>query len=196
MDSPAQSTSTGGRSAVVEGLTNGRSYVFQVQAYNSQLVTGGTAQVTATPTDLCNLSEAPGKPTNLRVQTGDGWARLCWDGVDNDACVDQYRVSTSRIDSPDFRTSSDGKISRGACANVTELLSGAKYRFSVTPASVARGLGQAASVTAEVGTSAAAQNGWTCRSLEGCAPNRGAFCNCGAVGRRGDCRAPAMMDVD
>lgn len=40
-----QSTSTGGFSAVVDGLTNGRNYRFRVQAYNAKFLRGGEAQV-------------------------------------------------------------------------------------------------------------------------------------------------------
>ncbi|KXZ42697.1 hypothetical protein GPECTOR_124g497 [Gonium pectorale] len=196
---PAQSTSTSGRSAAVEGLANGRPYVFAVQAYNSGYRAGGTAEVTATPSDRCDASAAPGEPTNVRVQTGDGWARLCWDGVKNDACVDEYRLSAKLLSGPDFRTSNDGKISKGGCANITGLQTDAKYSFTVLPYSTGRGAGAPASVSAVVGAAAAAQNGWTCKSVNGCAPNRGGRCNsggCEGVARRGECGVPAMVDVD
>ncbi len=35
----------------------------------------------------------PGSPIGLRVQPGSGTARVCWDGVDNNACVDEYRCA-------------------------------------------------------------------------------------------------------
>lgn len=34
---------------------------------------------------------APGHILNLRVQPGNAMAQICWDGVDNDACIDEYR---------------------------------------------------------------------------------------------------------
>jgi hypothetical protein len=33
----------------------------------------------------------PGAPTGLLVTPGDSMAQMCWDGVANNACVDQYR---------------------------------------------------------------------------------------------------------
>lgn len=48
-------------------------------------------QVISAPSDRCDPNSAPGRPINVRVQPFDGGARLCWDGVDGDQCVDQYR---------------------------------------------------------------------------------------------------------
>eukprot|EP00198_Chlamydomonas_reinhardtii_P003519 XP_001692855.1 predicted protein [Chlamydomonas reinhardtii] len=127
-----QSTSTSARSAVVEGLMNGRTYAFAVQAYASKYLGGGTAKVLATPSDRCDPSVAPGNPTNLRVQGLDNAARVCWDGVGNDACVDEWRLSAVLVSGPAFRDANGGssgaqqKISKGACANVTGLVNDAK----------------------------------------------------------------------
>ncbi len=37
------------------------------------------------------LQIPPGKPVGLYITPGSGMAQLCWLGVDNDACVDEYR---------------------------------------------------------------------------------------------------------
>ncbi|KAG2426865.1 hypothetical protein HYH02_014718 [Chlamydomonas schloesseri] len=199
-----QSTSTSARSAVVEGLLNGRTYSFS--AYASKYLGGGTAKVLATPSDRCDPSVAPGNPTNLRVQGLDTAARVCWDGVSNDACVDEWRLSAVLVSGPAFRSANDGssgaqqKISRGACANVTGLVNDAKYKFSVLGYSKQHGEGAAGAVTAQVGALSAASNGWVCNSMDGCHPDRPGLClsggGCDAVKRMGQCYAPAMQDVD
>ncbi|KAG2422680.1 hypothetical protein HXX76_015844 [Chlamydomonas incerta] len=201
-----QSTSTSARSAVVEGLLNGRTYAFAVQAYASKYLGGGTAKVLATPSDRCDPAVAPGNPTNLRVQGLDGAARVCWDGVSNDACVDEWRLSAVLVSGPAFRDASGGssgaqqKISKGACANVTGLVNDARYKFSVQGYSKARGEGAAGAMTAQVGATSAASNGWACNSMDGCHPDRPGLCSsgggCDAVKRMGQCYAPAMQDVD
>ncbi|PNG99625.1 hypothetical protein TSOC_014593, partial [Tetrabaena socialis] len=197
----AQSTATSGYKAVVDGLSNGKLYTFTVQAYSSKFMTGGVAQVSATPSDLCVSTARPGKPTNVRVQTWDGGARLCWDGVDNDACVDEYRLSATVLDGPGFRSSPGGrKISKGGCANITGLVNDVKYQFSVVPYAQSYGEGVTGSVSAVVGAAAAGRNGWKCKSVEGCHPSRPGLCSagggCPAVRRMGQCGVPAMSDVD
>lgn len=58
-------------------------------------------------------------------------SQVCWDGVDNDGCVDEYRVSAAKQSSAaGFRSSDDGDkaISKGACVNVTRLENDAQYK--------------------------------------------------------------------
>ncbi|MEW5304674.1 MAG: hypothetical protein WDW36_007268 [Sanguina aurantia] len=96
---PLQVFSSGGSSTTsrrsinttISGLTNGDSYLLTVQSYSAAFKGGATADVIASPTNKC-ASISPGKPVNVHVQrSGDTWAELCWDGVDNDACVDEFR---------------------------------------------------------------------------------------------------------
>lgn len=68
------------------------------------------------------------------------------------------RVSTTRLDGPEFRLGSDDgsdggglrPVPRGACANISGLEDGVKYRFRVVPHSTAHGDGPAANTTAVV----------------------------------------------
>ncbi|GFH13501.1 fibronectin type-III domain-containing protein, partial [Haematococcus lacustris] len=115
------SASTDGHSLALDGLQNGKLYQFRVQAFNA--VTGGTgvANIQATPTDLC-LNQPPGKPTNLRVTPAKGMAQLCWSGVENNACVDQYRVSAVKTAEANFRSGFGSlPVSKGGCANISSL---------------------------------------------------------------------------
>jgi hypothetical protein len=93
------STTVGGgaRSATVNGLTNGTSYVFTVVAIN-QIGTGPGASAQATPQSPIS---PPGKPGNLyvRIKTGDTDARVTWSAsAPNGAAVTVYHVSWRRDD--------------------------------------------------------------------------------------------------
>lgn len=104
-----------------------------------------------------------------------------------------------RVDGPAFRSSSDGAISRGGCTNISSLTNNAEYRFSVVAVSEREGAGETGSVTAFVGGATAGRNGWSCRGVASCHPSRPGLCSrsgCDAVQRGGQCRAPAMVDVD
>jgi hypothetical protein len=57
---------------------------------------------------------------------------VCWDGVDNDACVAEYKVRT-RIHTDYYRRHYDHpeEISKGGCVVIGELQNNVKYEFSV-----------------------------------------------------------------
>ncbi|KAJ9508574.1 hypothetical protein QJQ45_012136 [Haematococcus lacustris] len=195
---PVQSASTDGHSLALDGLQNGKLYQFRVQAFNA--VTGGTgvANIQATPTDLC-LNQPPGKPTNLRVTPAKGMAQLCWSGVENNACVDQYRVSAVKTAEANFRSGFGSlPVSKGGCANISSLTDGVQYTFSVVAVSNANGQSPAASTTAFVGSAVAAQNGWKCNPMPGCRPNSVSMCSllgCQGTANMGGCKGPGMYDL-
>ncbi|KAL6763251.1 fibronectin type III [Haematococcus lacustris] len=195
---PVQSASTDGHSLSLDGLQNGKLYQFRVQAFNA--FTGGTgvANIQATPTDLC-LNQPPGKPTNLRVTPAKGMAQLCWSGVENNACVDQYRVSAVKTAEANFRSGFGSlPVSKGGCANISSLTDGVQYTFSVVAVSNANGQSPAASTTAFVGSAVAAQNGWKCNPMPGCRPNSVSMCSllgCQGTANMGGCKGPGMYDL-
>lgn len=203
---PAASTSTSGLSASLAGLSNERPYAFTVTAFSQKYRSGGGAQVVATPTGRCDPDATPAAPTNLRAAPRDGGVMLCWDGVDNNACVSEYRVSAKPLaaSGAPFRSSTPDQdtISRGGCANITDLANNAHYNLTVTPYSAIKGAGTPASTDVWVGSSAAmrAQNGWHCKSMPGCPPGRAGLCassGCDAVATARMCKLDVtLLDVD
>ncbi|GAX73383.1 hypothetical protein CEUSTIGMA_g836.t1 [Chlamydomonas eustigma] len=196
---PLVMSSTRDNHTSISGLKNGQQYLVTIQAYSSKFHNGGNVSVLATPTTTCNKSLTPGIPIGLNVQTGDRSAALCWNGVDNDACVDSYSVTAEPASLVGFRNSVNGHISTGACQNVTGLTNGLLYQFTVTASNAAKGPGPAASTDAKVGISTPAQQGWTCQSVNGCRPGSASFCEvsgCQAVSSMGGCEGPFMADVD
>ncbi|KAL6756251.1 fibronectin type III [Haematococcus lacustris] len=195
---PVQSASTDGQTLALDGLQNERPYQFRVQAFNAATGGTGVASIKATPTNLC-LNQTPGKPINLRVTPGAGMAQLCWSGVDNNACVDQYRVSAVKKDEANFRSGFGSQpVSKGGCANISGLTDGVQYTFNVVAVSKANGQSPTASTTAYVGAAVASMNGWSCNPMPGCRPNTVSMCSllgCSGTASRGGCKGPGMYDL-
>ncbi|KAJ9525617.1 hypothetical protein QJQ45_003352 [Haematococcus lacustris] len=185
---PVQSASTDGQTLALDGLQNERPYQFRVQAFNAATGGTGVASIKATPTNLVKgpaaggcrcLNQTPGKPINLRVTPGAGMAQLCWSGVDNNACVDQYRVSAVKKDEANFRSGFGSQpVSKGGCANISGLTDGVQYTFNVVAVSKANGQSPTASTTAYVGAAVAS-----------------ILLGCSGTASRGGCKGPGMYDL-
>ena len=63
---------------------------------------------------------------------GDGYVELCWDGIENDACVSEYRVRT-RVAAEYYRHQYDKPevITKERCTKVENLRNNVDYEFSV-----------------------------------------------------------------
>ncbi|RRD41931.1 fibronectin type III domain-containing protein, partial [Comamonadaceae bacterium OH3737_COT-264] len=82
-------TKPGVTSCTIAGLTNGKTYTFQVMARNS-VGQGPAASVEATP--KADVSEPPKKPEGVTAQAGDGQVQVRWKAADAQAGVTGYAV--------------------------------------------------------------------------------------------------------
>jgi ELWxxDGT repeat protein len=131
----ADGTSTA-TSAVVNGLTNGTAYVFQVAAVNSA-GTGAYSTSSSTITPIAPVS-APGVPTALVGTPGNGRVSLSWSAPSSDggAAITDYAVRYSPDNGATWVRFNDG-ISQATSATVTGLTNGIAYVFKISAINVA-----------------------------------------------------------
>lgn len=138
-------------SSVVSGLQNQVSYTFTIQAVSDKAGEGGMASIIGMPSNICK-ELLPGPVVNLRAkEVGDKFVEVCWDGVNNKACVDEYRVANVPEERALFRDNAEKIISKGGCVKVNNLENGKPYIFYVVPFSAKFGEGQVTQVKATPG---------------------------------------------
>ena len=129
------------RRVKVPGLTNGRSYTFEVRAVNAH-GDGEAATVTATP------ALSPSAPLDLTATPGDGEVRLTWKAPESAGGfgIERYEY---RIDRGGGWTSVDLdlQVTVMKLKNDQPLINGRSYTFEVRAVN-AHGNGEAATVTA------------------------------------------------
>ncbi len=122
---------------IVEDLTNGRKYTFEVRARVDD-VSGASAPSMATL--------PPPAPADLEATPGDGQVTLSWDDPQNDAITGyQIRYSDTDVEQAPW-TVIAGSSSNTVSHTVPDLANGREYTIEVR-AHVGTGAGDAASVT-------------------------------------------------
>eukprot|EP00877_Chromochloris_zofingiensis_P010048 jgi/Chrzof1/5297/Cz15g21080.t1 len=118
----------------IDNLKPDTQYRVTVRSYSRSTNSGNSAStVVKTLAMQCDANIRPGRPTNLRASvTGSGSVHLCWDGVDNNACIDNYRVSATtptRLGAAQPQT-----VSKGGCIDINNLPHGESVTFTVIAA--------------------------------------------------------------
>ncbi len=120
-----KSTST---TAVITGLTNGRSYEVQVRAGNSAGDGPWSASATGTPVSAASPPSAPSAPT---LEAGDGRLTARWTAPSaNGAAIDDYDVRY-RTGGGAWASLPDGVKSTSTTAVITGLTNGRSYEVQV-----------------------------------------------------------------
>lgn len=117
--------------ALVAGLVNGTSYVFQVAAVNVDAPEGGAFSANSPASTPAGL---PAAPTDLVAEAGDSSVALTWTVPDgNGAAITSYVVEITNSDSATVTTTSFDADATGdtQTVTVTGLVNGTPYVFRV-----------------------------------------------------------------
>ncbi|GMH38137.1 hypothetical protein BSKO_06021 [Bryopsis sp. KO-2023] len=125
---------------------------------------------------------------------------LCWDGVTNSGCVDEFKVRAALVeDNTRFFFDIPEKISKGGCVTVDNLDNHRAYEFTVQSWSRRFRRGGSSSITA----TPKPKNAWRCvgvpNSYKKCQAAVWGTCqaySCKEQARNGQCSASWMQEVD
>jgi fibronectin type 3 domain-containing protein len=126
--SPAASSS--GTSVTVKGLTNGKTYYFEVAAVNGVGAGPASGSVSATPAAAITAPAAPG---GLTATGGKGQVSLSWTapGSTGGAAISGYIIYSGTSAGGESASPVTGSPVKGTSYTVTGLANGTKYYFKV-----------------------------------------------------------------
>ena len=148
-------------SHAVTGLTNGQTYTFYLRAVN-EAGEGSYARFSAAPQ---GRPGAPGAPTGLAAELGDGEARLSWDDP-GDGSITKYQVQVSGSGASNAWEDVAGSGATTTSHTETGLTNGVGYRFYVRAVNEA-GEGSSRSVYARLVWAPGAPAGLTATAGDG-----------------------------
>lgn len=109
---------------VIDGLTNGRDYTFQVGAVN-EAVTDGNPEF-SDPSPVCTPDQLPGQPDAPETTSGDGKLLITWkEPVNEGSAITAYRLTNTTTGEPKVVPASVTSFEWAGLEN------GTSYRFTV-----------------------------------------------------------------